>query len=480
MYSSTFTTVLSPYQALPETANQYAMELNTELRVDVDMIACVMISTITAAGIGSIDCIVSKKHIVPGVLWVLVGAESGSGKTPVFDRIQGTLKDLISTKICLPFDKRQRVEALHVTLTKRIKQLEAKAAKCKKEDFQRCFDEIITARKELDGIHNPVSPIIDMVTPYAFTEEMCRRGGVMASLGAEGAILPCFTSVSPDLLQPILKSWCLESISNVSKRRGEIRVDEPRLHIGAGWQPHEARRILCDERFSKMGMSGRFLYYESQSNGFQFDNGYRISRNLDSWWEDTLSRQLDYHLQAQIDGKKYFILSPDAFNYLEAFTATWRAGVGYLDEVKPFVRKIESHCVRIAIALHCLSEDIFANRTISLSTMERAGALTAFFHGELSRTVSRSKESKVRKLAIRLCLEFSKTQQGQFFPNVPLTIRDLSLRVNDTQKAISQAMFWLSARNLVCQIEIPTTNNKTTSAWQALQHFNPATIENIF
>ena len=469
MHNQTQIHSLRPAQALTGMAQQYVYELANELRVDPDMIACAMLSTVTAAGMGSIDCAVTPNFPVPGVLWMLVGAPSGAGKTPVFSRVQGVLEQVISEKMIFSREKMREVESLQNVLTQRIKRLDREAAKCTSEERSAILNEIVACRRELDELKIPVSPIIDLISIYAFIKEMSARNGVMAALGAEGSILACFNKVSTNLLQPVLKSWNLETISNISKKDGEIFVASPKLHIAAAWQPDEARKILLDDKFSSIGLTARFLYYEIPLHTRFDGNGKYLSSEADCWWGNVISRQVDYHVQSADNCVPRLNLSREAQEVLESHRLCWTSASNTSADFEKLLCKSSSHAVRISIALHCLEEDIFRAKTISSSTMMRACELTEFFLREYFRVMSREKDKKIRRLAFKLCQIFSTNQVSLANPVVSLPTSFLAMQVEATQKSVNQAMYWLARRVLVCEVPILLNNLKTVQGWEIRQ-----------
>lgn len=472
MINPTMMYSMRPYQALPNMAMQYAFELGNELRVDKDMVACMLLSTVTAAGFDSINCELSSSYNVPGLLWMLVGAPSGAGKTPTCSRIQGVFEKLITSKICLSLEARQEIEAARNVLAKRIRRLSNMAAKCSHEQREPIMENLIFATKEMTDLRVPLSPVVDIISPYAFVDEISKRDGVMAAFGAEGSILSSFNTVAAEQLHPMLKSWCLEKISNITKKRGTISVDEPRLHIATAWQPCEARKLLCDQRYSQIGMGARFLYFEVQSNASRQGGGGLLSDKMSHWWEEVLARQVEYYLESKVNSHEPLRLSQEAKTYFDQCCDNWRFRIDLNKESRTFLSKSESHAVRLAIALHCLEENIFTNKIISGYVMQRACSLADFFLEEQSRVLLRNKDAKIRKEAVEVCKIFSRGQVEQADFRVSYATGYFASLLGESQKVVYRVMNWLRDRNFVCPVPIHLPNQKVLHGWQSLQYLN--------
>lgn len=463
---------LAPAHALPPLAARYSYELAEELRVDTNIIACAMLSTAMVASLGGIECIVSSDFKVPSVLWILVGAPSGAGKTPVFQRVQGVLEQLIASKVCLTPERRMDVESRMEVLEQRLKVLKRQAARIPPDSYEMHVAKLVAAKQEMDSLKVPISPIVDRMSLYAFTQEMSKRNGVMAAFGAEGSLLAGLSMVSTELLQPLLKSWSNEEIAESSKKRGEVRVPFPRLNIGVGWQTHEARRLLCNEKYIGIGLTARFLYCEAYSRSHGGGCGVGLSDDSKLWWTGVLENLLDAYLTLSDRDSINLVLSCDAKLLLDSFERDFLFPIDSVAGVSEFLRKRGSHAVRIAIALHCLEFDTLKTVTISFDTMQKACNLTFYFANQLYNVQIREREAKVRSLAFKLCQVYSKNQVGQFYPGITYTTHQLGNCVGKTHKLVSHAMYWLAEKKLVCSVAVPLNNGKTVDGWQALQFLN--------
>jgi len=358
------------------------------------------------------------------------------------------------------------MESRKTYLKDRIRHLSRKAAKCSLETQHDILSEITACIQGLDAVKIPVSPIVDTSTMYAFIKGMYDRNGVIAALGAEGSIVPCFNAVSSDLLQPVLKAWNLERISSISKKHGEISVEFPRLHIATAWQASEARKILIADKYVNIGLSSRFLYYEVRPGLIREKGNCLLSREAESWWSEVVLRQVDFHVKHAGNHADVLQLSAEAQNYLKLCRQKWVSRSVVSADFERLLHKCESHAVRIAIAIHCIEENVFQNKTISSSVMRRACGLTEFFLEEHERVMSRGRDARIVKLAAEICGIISKGQHSLIYPGLPVTTSYIAVQGGVTQKAVNQAMYWLAERGLVYAVTIPVSNIKSVPGWQ--------------
>lgn len=461
---------VNPYNTLPHFAKKYAYELSCELNVDENMVACALLSSVTIAGLNKIECRINSNYTIPGVLWILVGADSGLGKTPTFNRVQGVLCEIFNEQLCVSAEKEQEILTKKELLQQRIKYLLKTGKKLSHENFQHIQGEIDSCKKKLNELKIPISPIVDRLSLYSYVDEISKRNGIMAAIGAEGSILAEFQTVSPQMLQPLLKSWSLEDISFVSKKYGAVSVKKPKLHIGVAWQTSEIKKILINENYQSIGLAARFLYYQAYKKLTIQNSSSCLSRESEKWWHETLLRQLIYSSNIDKYEENYLILSPDAVQALnefktEAYRTTDISGSN-------FIGKFDQHAVRLAIALHCLEFDINHNRTISYETLYKSCLLTQYFFSNSQRLILSSKNSKNRAIAFTICQIFKESQARFYNYTVTLSTKELAIRSGKTIKSVDQAMFWLSSRYNFQPTSIKDHTSKLVPAWVLSQNIN--------
>jgi hypothetical protein len=463
--------MLRPAQAFSGMAAHYAFGVASELNVDADMVACSMLSAICAAGLNRIEATLSKNYYVPGLLWMLVGAPSGAGKTPVFRRVHGVLEQVVKKCMEIPHEEKRQRELRRDVLSQRLKELRRRAGRSSSDNREEVHAEMFTCQREYEALMIPVSPLVDRVSMYAFVEEMAARNGAMAALGAEGALLPEWYSVGTELLQPIMKSWSGEPVSYTSKKKGSFSVERPNLHIGVGWQVAEARRLLLSKRFRPLGLGARFLYYEVlpyASTAAVVSSGI-VPDEVENWWKSQLNLCCSYSSGLGSGKVMQLDLTEDAKHYLKCCKEQWVAMRFGFQGCEDFISKAESHAVRLAIALHCLHADIRMAQTIDADLIRRACALVNFYIDQLARVMYREKDAKIREIAFKVCQSFARAQVGQLQPGVCFGIRALAIQLNVSQKSLLQSMCWMAERGLVCPVNIPVNPTKFEPGWQALQ-----------
>jgi|APHig6443717817_1056837.scaffolds.fasta_scaffold07726_3 hypothetical protein len=464
---------ITPFLSLPYYAQKYANELSNELNVDENMVACAMISSVTVAGLGKIECHINSNYIIPGVLWIVVGADSGLGKTPTFSRVQGVLRNIFNEQLCFSPEKEQEIATKRGLLQQRINHLMKKGKKLSHENFQHIEDEIDSCKKKLNEHTIPISPIVDRISLYSYISEISKRKGVMAAIGAEGSILADFHTVSQQMLQPLLKSWSLEEVSYVSKISGAISVTNPRLHIGIAWQTSEIKKILTNENYQSMGIAARFLYYQASKKFIIQNDNYRVSHEAENWWHNTLLRQYNYSSTINTNNENHLSLSPDALQILNAYKNNTYFTID--NSGSNFIGKFDQHAVRLAIALHCLEFDISSNKTISMETLTKACLLTQYFFNNIQRVVLFSKNSKNHTIAFEICQIFKDRQARLNNYVVIISTKELVMRTRETIKAVEQAMYWLSTRYNFQPTFINVDKLKPIAAWglsQNIDHIN--------
>ena len=463
--------ILRPAQALSGMAAHYAYGVANELGVDPDLVACAMLSAVSASSLNRIEAAISKNYNVPSVLWLLVGAQSGAGKTPVFRRVHGVLEHVVHECMEIPHEEKRKRELRREILNQRLKELRRRAGKSASGNREDVHAEMLDCQLEYDALKIPVSPLVDRVSVHAFVEEMAARDGAMAALGAEGALLAEWYNVGTESLQPIMKSWSGEPVSYTSKKRGSFSVDRPSLHIGVGWQVTEARKILLSRRFRPLGLGARFLYYEvlPYVSTDAVVSSWIVPDKVENWWKSQLQVCCSYSSGLGSGKIMQLDMTEDAKHYLKCCKEQWVAMRSGFQGCEDFMSKAESHAVRLAIALHCLHTDIRIEKTIDAELIRRACSLVNFFLDQLARVMYREKDAKIRNIAFDVCQLFARSQVGQFYPFGYIGTRALSTQIGVTQKAILQAMYWMAERRLVVQVSISIGHNKFETGWQPLQ-----------
>jgi hypothetical protein len=449
------------------------MQLAAEYNVSADLVASYMIGLVMSSTFGNVVCEVRKNHEIPSVLWIAVGACSGSGKTPVLSRLQKPLHTAFEAALSLSQEDVSRINAQLKALQARKKTLlkELERANGESDHTQ---EELAKVFLDLSKLRLPVLPVSSSVTPYVLAQELEKSGGYLASISSEGGILATLLCVPNEYLSPLMDAWSVQHISVVKKG---VRIDVPRPRFSAcvSWQPENARRILFTEKRAYTGLTARFLYCEvpRMAPSYIFCVADHV---LDAWWEGLVSSLVERYVKDNENMPRKMCLDVQALEALRAFCASLTGALSNVRGMSEFSAKIMDHVVRLAMALHCLDEDHMSSDVIGHDQVMRACGLVVYFVQQHERCWGLEYERDVREVARKVGGYFAQISvPHQAFPWV--SVDDVATYAGITMKQARQAMQWLAARNWVEHYHLQDVNNNGAEYWRARVYFGGVDYE---
>ena len=449
--STAFMTV-SPYEALCNNAQAYANELALELGSSKEMVACTLLTMFAAGQIGS-ECIVSSNYRIGMSLFMAVGAEPSSGKTPIIKRMRCVLEELISKHITLAPDvvaeRRARKDLLYSKI-KGIKSARKKSSSTpiRVEDVH----ELAELQKELEGITVPLPPLMGKMSLQSFVKELSLRNGLGILIDDEGAALSSIHRVAPEDTTPLLDVWSNTSVEDITKHE-QFHVSNPSVVMLGMWQSGPLMKFFRNQAFRENGLTARFLPYINPSDEPKPCLG-QLSGVAERWYSKQLEGTVVRLKEClRLTGASpQFRLSPEAQSVLSRFREHLRLLQGQnmgFASYRGVAGKLDVQAVRLAMALYSMEAAAsFCNMEIGPEIMGRACCLALFFGVQFVNIVNAAEDEEMRNIARPLI----KTIMGLQLINQPssgYTVSDLCRPNGLSKKKCESILFWMRAKGWV-------------------------------
>lgn len=456
-YAPTEFISISPCQALGPWAKTYALELAQELGSSEEMVACTLLAMFAAGQIGA-ECLVSANYRVGMSLFMAIGAEPSSGKTPIIKRMQRVLDGLIAEHIALDPDEAATRRARRDILESTIKGIKAARKRnpntaIRLEDIQ----ELADLQKELAKIVIPLSPLMGKMSPQSFVKELSLRNGVGILIDDEGALLSSLHRVRPEDTTPILDVWSNTSVEDITKHE-QFHANNPSVVMLGMWQSGPLLKFFRDQTYRDNGLTARFLPYIEPVREPRIGFG-EVSAETEAWYAKQLKGTVVRLKEClQLTGTPpQFHLSRDAYSVLMRFkeNLSWlqRRNMTFASH-QGMAAKLDVQAVRLAMALHAMEAIDFGNIEIDPGTMHRACCLAMFFGMQSVNIVIAASYEEMRKKAEPLMLTMAGFQQINP-PGVGFTVADLCRPCDLTKKKCESMLFWMMSQGWIFPSSVP-------------------------
>lgn len=471
---------LSPYHSLSEPAQVFAQELAQELGTSEEMVSCTLLAMFAAGQIGS-ECEISKSHRIGLSLYMAIGAEPSSGKTPIMKRMKPILDNLISKHIALPPDEIATRRARRDLLSSRIKGI--KTAFKKKNNatiLTEDINELADLQKELAAISIPQAPLMGKMSPQSFIKELSLRNGLGILLDDEGAPLSSFHRINPDDITPFLDAWSNTTIEDITKHE-QFYAKSPSVVLLCMWQTRPLLKFFRTPEYSENGLTARFLPFIMPAREPRTGYG-QASATAERWFADQLEQTIVQLKECRtLTGcHPKFHLSHEANVVLKNFqtTLTWQQR-----QNMPFgnhhgiAGKLPVHAVRLAMTLHAMETTSHGNMEIDMNTMHRACNLAMFFGMQSATIINTTNQDEMRKQAQPLIMTIANSQQFTHIHH-GYTTTELCRPHGLSKKKCERILFWMMAQGWIypqqAQRPLPTGSIESCEIW--VPHFNFCTL----
>lgn len=352
---------------LPEPLRSMCEALAANLNVPLDLPACVGLGVASSCGCGRIRVNIRDGWTEEGQLYLLIVADSGSAKTPVFKKMtdllfQSQVQENQLRSVLIEEDKAE-LDVLQARKSEAIR-------KKNTEKAREIANQIATFPARY-----PVRRFIGSnVTPEAYPEIMHENGGATSVLDDEGDLFELLAGRYQDCpnLDAFLKGYNGSPLE--SHRRGRAPVIVPRadLSVMILAQPIIVDKIFSDSRMVGKGLVPRFAISKPEPIR-EYGPEPPIPEKVKKDYRDTVEKMLDV-------GTHCFTLSPEASRIFFDFRDERRERqFDDWDSLRlyGFMGKAEANLARIACALKLW--DGVHDDEIKAAQMRNAVSITRYF-----------------------------------------------------------------------------------------------------
>lgn len=317
-----------PINCFPDWIREYILKLSECTQTAIDLAGTV--------ALGVLASLCSKKWVVkihdgwkePLNLYVVVVAESGERKSPVFKALTGPIND-----------------------------------------FER----------SLEGTRL----VVDDITPEKLPVIMEKNNGRIAVLSSEGGIFDILTGLYSKKVNEdvFLKAYDGEVIRVDRIERESIKVENPALTIAVTTQPIILNEIMSKYRLRNKGLLTRFLFSIPPSKvGSRKIINEPVPNNIKLRYEQVLSQLFEATIPKQPDE---ILLTQEAIEFSNDFAKQLENRLnGDLLDIKLWALKLHGNVIRIAGLLHiaeCIGCENKEIRYINANTLNKAIEIGDYF-----------------------------------------------------------------------------------------------------
>jgi len=401
-----------PIKALPPMMRQMAQETSDVALVSVALPACAVIATVSASlGRGlAIPSDVDRETF--GNLYVIAGAESGSGKSLTF-------KEVLAPVYAYQNDRRAEALKARPGLKAELFTLEATLRKVKSDDAFLAPDELAALIQRRDSIKmelNKPEPAVvcEDVTPPALHRQLGDNNEVIFSASADAR--HCINVVTKDRDDnPYLKAWSGDPTEVVRISRSSVSLRSPRMAMLWLPQPDVMLDMFTRKVLTTNGFLPRVLPYLMDYTPVESD--YKVRRvgsaTKQNW--SALVRGLfeTYHAK---QGEPFILKRYKQVGdvLIDCRNSVVRRLQSELADVVPYASRWAEQAWRLTVVLHAGKHGLDAHHeTVKSSTAEDAISLMKFFSRQqlalLSSSLDRAKTENEVSILSKLLVKSEMT-----------------------------------------------------------------------
>lgn len=368
-----------PIEYLPIPMREYALDIAARKQVPVDLPVLTMFGILS--GLTGPRILVRGDHdwTQPTNLFVAVGMDTGSAKSPAISELRSGLwlaNQTLATKyeqIHVDEIERLRREAEEIRKEQRdstdMTDAEKRAAQSKAARIEKAVEELEKAER--------VVPAIDFdgdTTPEALSEAMAANRGFATIIDSEGTLLSIlggqYAGGKTANLGVFLKAYDCDSYRPSRVTRKAAAIPRAALSVAISPQPGLIGSMLRNQMMSEVGFINRFIVCmpgdlvgkREDRESVHIDDMPPSSSNghMRHWWERLLNEQIRYDVipdgKAEEDAPTIDLDRP-AHAALKDYVRTFEARMdasrdGDLSKAKGWAAKHCARVLRIAALLH--------------------------------------------------------------------------------------------------------------------------------
>jgi len=381
-----------PLDVLPSDLNDMVQATAAQTETPPELAAGFGLAVVATAVQQKVVVQVEPNYCEPLAIWTGTFLESGTRKTAVANAMTGPLVDVEREECAKAQVEITKIESERETIKARIKALREQAAK--KGSFEDFEDKKIAITKlETSMPEVPALPrlFVQDITPEKLGQVMAENKERIALISDEGGIFDIFggrySNGIPNL-DLILQAHAGSPVRVHRGSRPDVVMDRPALTIALSPQPSVLQGLATQPGFRGRGLLARILYALPVSRlGYRQLQSQPIPPSVRDRYQKMVTTLLA--ITPIIDeGDRvhpYMLtLSPAAYREWKDFqrmVETKMRDGGDYEYIKDWGGKLPGAAARLAGLLHCVehAETLTANLIISLSTMQRALVLAAFY-----------------------------------------------------------------------------------------------------
>jgi|Deesub1362B_J571_1020462.scaffolds.fasta_scaffold00223_27 hypothetical protein len=355
-----------PFEALPQSLKDFVFKVAESHHVDPSLVACLVLAMLSGLIGNAVRIIPKKGWEEPPFLWVVVVAPSGYGKSPVINTLARPIHDI---------QRKLYKESLN-------------SKEGSDESTETTFKQIIVADTTFEALadvmhRNPKGVVF-------WKDEI---GGLILSLNQY--------KTRGDDKQRLLELWNANPWI-ISRKSKSLYIPYTGAAIIGGLPPDELPRIFTSSSL-RDGLMPRFLFSHLKAGAVRF-NRAGLEDPEKNFWAGLVSFCHFLPLREDERGKITpfgLSLSEEALHEFENTYNYFHHIKEYLsEEMKPFIPKLLSYCLRIAGVLFvinkALKKEMITNEEIDKQTLLDAIEMMKYFAGQVVLTLQLYKDPEKR------------------------------------------------------------------------------------
>ena len=404
-----------PTQALPPTVRDVVEAVSETHRVPESLAACCALA-VTSAAIGKglkVSSIPGKT--TPANLYILVGVQSGGGKSLVFDEMtkplmecQRQLTETWSTK-ALPTASAEKIAG-----QRELKRLEKSLVKTeqpkKREAIIDQMSKQISAVQGVDDLQTPPSLVCENITSEALALLLGRNQECLASMSADARdvvdiVSGRYRGQSDEGLYP--KAFSEDTCEIHRASRAPIRLNNPNLTCLWLVQPDKVAELFGRKFASEGGLLPRFLVCQANCKPTPIDRKRApvADKPLRAWGGLVASLLEAYRFQ-----EERIVITPTgrAIKLLDDhYNRLVERRTGDLEDIGSYVARWNEQAGRLALVLHAAQLGLKAfGKELSGETARSAIELADWFAGQQLAKLRNERQAVQQKKSdavVKLC-----------------------------------------------------------------------------
>lgn len=360
-----------PTDALPHTLREFVKFMAKALRVPESLVALCALGTVSASlgkGLVLNSTVSGLERFTPGNLYILVIAESGSGKSEVFKHcirpIEEWEVELVEKHKEIEADAEANIGHLKARIDALKKVSGKNAVKGEsREALRKRIDETKEMESELAKWEKDLTPprrMVSDITTEALAQylEQNNETGFSATAEARGmeSLLTGRYSKDKNLdIDIYLKGYSGDPVRVDRVMRGRTSLEEPCLAILWLMQPDAGNRLLGNRRMHVAGLWPRTLFCDSHAEPQKIN--LAEAQNLNSPWitryNELVRVLLESYRESPPDARKVVKLSPEARSiYVNYHDEVIERLKGELSDLGPHAARFAENLLRVALVSH--------------------------------------------------------------------------------------------------------------------------------